>query len=98
MSVRTHRTVDAVVVRRGRALDSAERVGPQPCAEYNVVDSGGEWFGTAVNTSVGVFFVLPPEMNGVRVMPPFHVQSQPSSARLASSLGATLSLALLSTG
>ena len=98
MSVRTHRTVDAVVVRRGKPLDTAEHVGLQLSAEYDVIDSGGNWFGTAISTPAGPCFSRPPALSGVRVMPPLHVRLQPNSERLATSLGAALSLALLSSG
>ena len=107
MSVRVTRRVDipraAVVVSRGRPLTTAERVGqhqPHPLAgcEHDVLDSAGEWFGTAANTAVGACFLSPPEMRGVRVMPPFRLRAEANSERLASSLGATLSHALLGVG
>lgn len=60
------------------------------------MDSGGSWFGTAVQAPTGLCFVRPPELNGVRVMPPFSVNASPNNERLAASLGATLSRVLLS--
>tara|TARA_B110000902_G_scaffold96406_1_gene113972 strand:+ start:584 stop:886 length:303 start_codon:yes stop_codon:yes gene_type:complete len=97
MSVRPSRADQPVLVRRGPPLQTAEHVAPQQhaSAEYDVLDSGGSWFGAAVQTPTGLCFVRPPELNGVRVMPPFSVNCSPNSERLAASLGATLSRMLL---
>ena len=87
-----------MVVRRGPALHTAEHVTQQWGAEYDVLDSRNEWIGTAVATEAGACFLRPPELKGLRVLPPFQVNAQPNSARLATALGAALSRALLSPG
>ena len=98
MSVRTHRAEHPVVVRRGPTLATAEHVKQHLGVEYEVLDSRGNWFGTAVDAPGGHYcFHRPPELNGVRVMPPFCVSAQPNSAVLASALGAALSNVLLTT-
>lgn len=98
MSVRTSRADQPVVVRRGPTLQTAESVGQQLVSEYDVVDSGGSWFGTAVQTPAGLCFLRPPELNGVRVMPPFSASSRANSERLATALGGALSRALTGAG
>lgn len=63
--------------------------------EYDVLDSGGLRFGSAVVTmSSGAVFVTPTELQGVLVRPPFRVTQQPNSQRLASTLAEVLSSAL----
>ena len=89
MSVRAER--HPIVVRRGPALEQAQ----SPTVEHDVFDSSGAWFGTAEPTSQGACFTRPHELRGVRVMPPFVVAGTPNSERLAVSLGAALSRALL---
>jgi hypothetical protein len=98
MSVRTRRSDQPVVVRRGPALHTAEHVKQYLGVEFDVFDSRGNWFGTAVDTAGGAYFMRPPELNGVRVLPPFQVSAQPNSAVLANALGAALSHALSSPG
>ena len=93
MSVRAERC--AAIVRRGVPLQQAERVGHLPVAEHDVYDSRGEWFGTATGALAGAVFSRPPELWGVRVAPPFTIDATPNAARLAASLGAALSRALL---
>ena len=97
MSVRPSRSDRPVVVQRGPPLQTAEHVSLQQhkSVEYDVTDSAGSWFGTAVQTPAGLCFLRPPELNGVRVMSPFRVNTSPNSERLAASLGATLSRVLL---
>ena len=97
MSVRTRRADQPVVVRRGPTLATAEHVTQHLGVEYEVVDSRGNWFGTAVDAPGGHCFLRPPELSGVRVMPPLRVSAQPNSAVLASALGAALSNVLLAT-
>ena len=89
MSVRTHRPSE---VRRGVALPAAENA--QMCVECDVWGSDGSWFGTATHTGVGPVFVRPSELRGVRVLPPFRVQSEPTSKGLADALGSVLSRVL----
>ena len=93
MSIRAARP--PVVVRRGLPLEQAQSPGDASVAEHDVFDSGGVWFGTAESTPLGARFVRPPALRGVRVMPPFHVSATPNTERLAVSLGAALSRALL---
>lgn len=63
--------------------------------EYDVLDSGGMRFGSAVVTvSSEAVFVTPMELYGVLVRPPFSVTQQPNSQRLASTLAEVLSSAL----
>ena len=93
MSVRALRT-PATPVARGQLLRAAQVV---PNADYDVVDSRGDWFGSArVNAEGVACFVQPSTLHGVRVMPPFSLRGGEarSSQRLADSLGAVLSSAL----
>ena len=98
MSVRTRRADQPVVVRRGPTLHTAEHVSQHLGTEYDVVDSRGNWFGTAVATEAGARFERPLSLKGVQVLPPFRVHAQPNSERLATALGAALSRVLLSSG
>lgn len=93
MSIRTHRP--PVVVGRGPPLQQAQSPSDASAAEHDVYDSRGAWFGTAVSTAQGVCFTRPVELRGVRVMPPLVVHGTPNTERLAASLGAALSRALL---
>ncbi len=93
MSVRAWRT-PATPVARGQFLRAAEVVHN---ADFDVVDSTGEWFGSARLDAQGVAcFVQPLTLQGARVMPPFRLRDGEtrSSQRLAVSLGAVLSSAL----
>jgi len=100
MSVRAHRACERVPppVRRGAPLPVAEAArAPNDaleCLECHVLGSDGSWYGTATHTAAGPVFVRPPEMRGVRVMPPFRVQNQPTSQGLAQALGSVLSRVL----
>ena len=94
MSVRVWRA-PAPPVARGQLLRAAEVV---QHSDYDVVDSRGEWFGSARVDAEGVAcFVQPSTLHGVRVMPPFRLRGGEtrSSQRLADSLGAVLSSALV---
>ncbi|MGZ0214049.1 MAG: hypothetical protein ACKVI4_16355 [Actinomycetales bacterium] len=62
--------------------------------ECDVHGSDGSWFGTATHTAAGPVFVRPPEMRGVRVLPPFTVGEEPTSRGLARALGSVLSRVL----
>lgn len=95
MSVRAYRVGE---VRRGAPLPAAE-VARQPgdawaCVECDVLGSDGNWFGTATHTAAGPVFVRPPEMRGVRVLPPFTAGEEPTSRGLARALGSVLSRVL----
>lgn len=93
MSVRAWRPPP--FVRRGIPLKQAQDPGTAPTAEHDVFDSRGAWFGTAECVPQGARFIRPPELLGVFVMPPLVVAATPNTERLAVSLGAALSHALL---
>lgn len=62
--------------------------------EYDVLDSAGVRFGSAIAHGDGAVFVTPSELYGVLVRLPFRVTQQPNSQRLATTLAEVLSSAL----
>ena len=83
------------IVRRGPRLSKAQNPENARAAEHDVFDDSGAWFGMAECTPHGAYFLVPCELRGVCVAPPFVVATAPNAERLAVSLGAALSRALL---
>jgi len=79
------------VLRAGVAAGAAPR---GQAVEYDVLDSCGVRFGSAVLGPDGPVFSTPVEMSGVHVYAPFNVSRTPNSTRLATNLAGALSTAL----
>lgn len=98
MSVRQPRALPAGGGRLRAVLAAGVTAGvvmkEQQSVEYDVLDSSGARFGSAIVTTEGPSFVTPVEMRGVLVRAPFAMCHTPNSRQLATNLAEVLSSAL----